>query len=183
MFEITFLLMMIMISALWSTLRAVCFLIYRRFDIKREATLLPAYICIVVIVRFTLYHFESVSEPLIFNAARIFPLNLNLIPIVNILKHDSATKAVVNICGNVAMFIPVGIVWPAVFKRLSTPLRAISAGAGFSLCIEIVQLLFRARVTDVDDLILNTLGFTIGYLCYRSINAHIKRKKSAVPSK
>jgi glycopeptide antibiotics resistance protein len=40
------------------------------------------------------------------------------------------------------------------------------AGAGFSLIIEIIQLLFYDRVTDIDDLILNTLGFAAGYGIY-----------------
>lgn len=173
--------MIVIISVLWIAVRVVCFTAYKRFYPKREAALLLAYICIIVIARFTLYPFEGVDEPLVFNAERIFPLNLNLIPLVNILKHDSAAKAALNICGNIAMFIPVGVIWPALFKRLSTPLRAIASGAGFSLCIEIVQLPFRARVTDIDDLILNTLGFAIGYLCYRSMSAIIKRKASAEP--
>ena len=68
------------------------------------------------------------------------------------------------------------------FKGLSTPLRAIAAGAGFSLIIELIQLFFRARVTDIDDLILNTLGFAIGYLCYRAVVTRIKRK-AAVKAK
>ena len=37
------------------------------------------------------------------------------------------------------------------------------AGVGFSLFIEILQLPFYDRVTDIDDLILNSLGFLIGY--------------------
>jgi glycopeptide antibiotics resistance protein len=61
------------------------------------------------------------------------------------------------------MFIPVGIIWPIAFKELDTPARAIAAGAGFSLLIEILQLPFFDRVSDVDDLLLNTLGFAVGY--------------------
>ena len=41
-----------------------------------------------------------------------------------------------------------------------------AAGVGFSLCIEILQLPFFDRVTDVDDLILNSIGFLIGYGAY-----------------
>ena len=35
-----------------------------------------------------------------------------------------------------------------------------------SLCIEILQLPFNDRVSDIDDLLLNSLGFIIGYLLY-----------------
>ena len=74
------------------------------------------------------------------------------------------------------MFIPLGIVWPAVFKELDTPLKTLAAGAGFSLLIEILQLPFYERVSDIDDLLLNTLGFAVGYGVYRLV-VRINRKK------
>ena len=41
-----------------------------------------------------------------------------------------------NIIGNIAMFIPVGIVWPICFKELDSIEKTVLAGAGFSLLIE-----------------------------------------------
>ncbi|HCW04256.1 MAG TPA: hypothetical protein DGK91_06850 [Clostridium sp.] len=64
------------------------------------------------------------------------------------------------------MFIPVGIVWPICFKKLDNIGKAILAGAIFSLLIEISQLLFYERCSDIDDLILNTAGVAIGALIY-----------------
>lgn len=182
MFKISFPLMIIIISLIYLVTRATCCIIKGRIDTRREALLSLVYICIAVIARFTLYPFETVSEPLVFNVSRIFPLNLNLIPFVNILKHDSAAKAALNICGNIAMFIPVGVIWPLVFKELSTPLPAIAAGAGFSLFIELIQLPFRSRVTDIDDVILNTLGFVIGYVIYLCVSRAVMKKRNQQPS-
>ena len=56
------------------------------------------------------------------------------------------------------------------------PLKNLAAGAGFSLLIEILQLPFFDRVSDIDDLLLNTLGFAVGYGVYRLV-ARINRKK------
>ena len=64
------------------------------------------------------------------------------------------------------MFIPIGIIWPIVYKELNTHKKVIAAGIGFSLFIEILQLPFYDRVTDIDDLILNSLGFLTGYALY-----------------
>ena len=64
------------------------------------------------------------------------------------------------------MFVPVGIVYPIVYKKLNTHVKVIAAGIGFSLAIELLQLLFFDRVSDVDDLILNSLGYLLGYLIY-----------------
>ena len=41
--------------------------------------------------------------------------------------------------------------------------RFMVAGALLSLCLELCQLPFFERATDVDDLLLNTLGCAIGY--------------------
>jgi glycopeptide antibiotics resistance protein len=68
-----------------------------------------------------------------------------------------------NVGGNIAMFIPIGIIWPTVFRELDTWKKAIAAGVGFSLFIEIFQLPFYERVTDTDDLLMNSLGFIAGY--------------------
>ena len=78
-----------------------------------------------------------------------------------------------NLIGNTAMFVPLGIVWPIVYARLDTPLMTIAAGFGFSLLIEILQLPFYDRVSDIDDLILNSSGFIIGYVLYRLVKATV----------
>ena len=62
-----------------------------------------------------------------------------------------------------------GKIQPLVFKKLDTPAKVIAAGVGFSFCIEILQLPFYDRVSDVDDLILNSLGYTIGYGIYAGV--------------
>ena len=69
-------------------------------------------------------------------------------------------------------------VWPSVYKGLDTHWKVISAGIGVSLCIEILQLPFCDRVSDIDDLLLNSLGFIIGYLLYllaKSLKKNIHR--------
>ena len=64
------------------------------------------------------------------------------------------------------MFIPVGIVWPVCFKKLNNFGKTVLAGAAYSFLIEMSQLLFYDRGTDIDDLILNTTGVVIGALIY-----------------
>lgn len=43
-------------------------------------------------------------------------------------------------------------------------------GFGLSLTIELAQLFTQYRATDVDDLITNTVGTLLGYLCFRLIH-------------
>ena len=164
--------MLAAISALWIIVRAAFALKNKRVDIKREFQLLLVYVCLIVVARFTfcpLRKVDGVIQPLLFDPANILPFRINLIPFVNLFDYDIFSEAIINFFGNTAMFIPLGIVWPIVFKELDTPLKTIAAGAGFSLLIEILQLPFYDRVSDIDDLLLNTIGFAIGYGIYRLV--------------
>jgi glycopeptide antibiotics resistance protein len=84
-------------------------------------------------------------------------------------------EALLNLIGNTTMFIPLGIVWPSVFKKLDTHSKVIAAGVGVTLTIEILQLPFFGRATDIDDLILNSLGFLMGYGIYLLVRKLKKR--------
>lgn len=147
---------------------------------KRELQLILVYICIVVIVRFTFCPFGKVDgkiQPLNFYPDNCFPFRINWIPFVNLLDYPEKRDILLNLIGNTAMFIPVGIVWPIVYKELDKHWKVIDAGAGFSLCIEILQLPFYDRVSDIDDLILNSVGFLTGYGIFLLIK-RIKKSRS-----
>ena len=181
MFSISYLQMIICISVLWVIVRAICCVRTGKLDIKREAELLLVYTCIVVVVRFTFCPFAKVNgqvQPLLFDSQKVFPLFVNLTPFVYLFDYVTPRAALLNLIGNIAMFIPLGIVWPAVFKNLDTHTKVIAAGMGASLCIELLQLPFYARTSDIDDLILNSIGFLIGYGIYLLVKkANRSRKK------
>ena len=65
---------------------------------------------------------------------------------------------------------------PIIYRKMDHFGKVIAAGAFISLCIELMQLPFATRVTDIDDLILNTLGVMIGYGIY-SLVKKIKTSK------
>ena len=165
------------ITVSWILVRMFFCLRQRRFFLKRELQLLLVYICVVVVTRFTFFPFSKVDgqvQPLLFDTSKIFPPRINLLPVVYLFDYPVFREALINFIGNTAMFIPLGIIWPAVFKKLDTHGKVIAAGVGYSLLIEISQLPFFDRVSDIDDLILNSLGFLTGYGIYLLIKA-IKR--------
>ena len=167
----------LVITALWILVRGTVNLHQGRISRKREAELLLVYICILVVTRFTFFPFSKVDgqiQPLLFDAAQIVPPRINLIPFVRLFDYPVFREALINFLGNTAMFIPLGVVWPSIFRKLDTHGKVIAAGVGYSLLIEIVQLPFFDRVSDVDDLILNSLGFVLGYGIYLLVKA-IKR--------
>ena len=170
--------MVAFISAIWLLVRGYFAIRTRTVCWKREAELRLVYICLIVVARFTFCPFGKVDgqiQPLLFDPTLIFPPRINLIPLVYLLDYLIAGEAVLNTVGNTAMFIPIGIIWPAVFRKLDTHRKIIAAGVGFSLCIEILQLPFFDRVTDIDDLILNSLGFLMGYGIYLLVKKSRKK--------
>lgn len=64
---------------------------------------------------------------------------------------------------NAVMFMPFGFMLPILWKKCRTWRSTLLAGFLTSLAIEIIQL-FSFRATDVDDLIMNTLGAYLGYV-------------------
>ncbi len=174
MIQIPFAAAMLLVSFLWILVRAAVCINQKHISWKREAQLMLVYICIAVVMRFTFFPFSKVGgriQPLLFDAAAVFPPRINLIPFVNLLNYEIYKEMLINVIGNTTMFIPLGIVWPCVFKKLDTHAKVIAAGVGFSLCIEILQLPFFDRVTDIDDLILNSVGFAVGYGIYLLVKA------------
>lgn len=169
MIEIHYSTMVLVISILWILFRAGICLKTRRYSWSREMRLILVYICLIVVVRFTFCPFGRIDgeiQPLIFDPEKAFPPRINLIPLVNLLDYEVFGEVLLNLIGNTAMFIPIGIIWPSVYKKLNTHGKVIGAGIGFSLCIELLQLPFYDRVTDVDDLLLNTVGYLTGYGLY-----------------
>ena len=70
---------------------------------------------------------------------------------------------------NLVLFLPLGILVPILRGNRSRFLFTAGAGAAFSLLIEASQLLNNRR-TDIDDLLLNTMGAILGFALYHAWN-------------
>ena len=177
MLEITYKGLFIFITCLWILLRMICNIKTHKLDWKYEAKLMTVYICLVVIARFVYLPMRLVDGnigSLFFDVEKIFPIWINLTPIIHM--FDAYDGWLINIIGNITMFIPVGIVWPLCFKKLDNIGKTVLVGAGFPLFIEITQLPFYDRCSDIDDLILNTTGIFVGAIIYFAIKG-LKRHK------
>lgn len=67
---------------------------------------------------------------------------------------------------NVLLFVPLGFLLPLIWPKTDNFFVVAAWGLGFSLLIEASQLL-NNRVTDVDDLMMNTLGAVVGYMLFK----------------
>lgn len=81
-------------------------------------------------------------------------------------NHISFDVLLYNLVGNVAAFMPLGFLLPLAFRRFNA-VKTYLVAFILILFAEVLQLVSRRGVFDVDDLLLNMLGSIIGYGIYR----------------
>lgn len=125
---------------------------------------------LVVLIRIVL--FKQVALYNLFAAIGSMERTISIIPFKSLLdminNNISVTRILENILGNIAIFIPFGLLLPIVQKDKSK--KIILYGLITSALIEIIQYVFALGSSDIDDLTLNTLGTIIGYLLYKIIH-------------
>ena len=98
------------------------------------------------------------------NGMQFNPADVNLVlfnEISRFLPYLFAPLGIINLWGNILIFVPVGFAVPLLTRGKHPLLRGLLWSALISVFIECFQL-FTPRTTDVDDVILNTLGGLIG---------------------
>lgn len=101
----------------------------------------------------------------------------NFIPflsIFDILSNDNLdiTIKIKQVIGNIIIFIPMWFFIPFIWKNKNYFKKALLIGILSTFSIELLQyiisliLWFSYKITDIDDIILNTLGFIIGFILY-----------------
>lgn len=86
---------------------------------------------------------------------------------VRVLLYDpnpyNIRLAVVNLFGNILLFIPLGFFLPRLWKALRKWWKTWLSTLCIMTAVELAQLFTLRGTCDVDDLILNLLGAAIGY--------------------
>lgn len=112
--------------------------------------------------------------------------HLNLIPLRTILhylwifRHSRLPHilryAVINFYGNILLFMPLGLFPPLLDKRFQKFWKTVLFSAVVMAVVELLQMLLLVGTCDVDDLILNVVGASIGYGIYKAVICHAHQK-------
>lgn len=70
--------------------------------------------------------------------------------------------AMVNLLGNLLPFIPIGLLPPLVVRPVSWQ-KALLLGVVTGVGFEVMEVVFRVGIFDVDDVLLNAFGVMVGY--------------------
>lgn len=98
----------------------------------------------------------------------------------NIIYRNRNLELLFEVVMNVIWFIPVGFLFGTQLKtdsRKQSWFVILLLGIGFSLGIELLQLLFKKGYFEVDDIIHNSVGCLIGYLFWLGISKVIIASK------
>lgn len=112
--------------------------------------------------------------------AEYFANNVNLHPLRTIGNYwyvalrtsdrELLRHIVVNLAGNVVMFVPLGFFLPLNWSGLRKIWRTFLFAALIIGCVEVLQLTTMLGSMDVDDLILNLAGVTLGYGLWKCLD-------------
>ena len=97
-------------------------------------------------------------------------LKYNLVPLKTIRlfwRILPSTSAIVNLGGNVIMFIPLGFMLPRTFPKVNKFFRCFFTCALIIILVELAQLFSLLGTCDIDDLILNMVGITLGFILHK----------------
>ena len=81
-------------------------------------------------------------------------------------KQLGMTAVIMNLVGNIVIFMPFGFLLPAMHRSLRRFWRVTLFSFELSLAVELLQLVTKVGSCDVDDMLLNTVGGMFGYMVY-----------------
>lgn len=81
--------------------------------------------------------------------------------------NGSLFSFIVNNIGNIVLFMPLGFLLPVTFSNMKKLFSVTIFGFCLSFTIETIQWFMENRWSDVDDLLLNTIGTMLGFFLYK----------------
>lgn len=128
------------------------------------------YLAVFAVYMFGVFHFTGAGT--IFDA-RLYGLEFNASQL-NLIPFSNRNIDIMAYGLNVLLFVPLGFLLPFIWPHFRKIKYACVYGFSLSLLVELSQLLNNRR-TDVDDLIVNTVGAILGFALFQLYSRVTKR--------
>lgn len=79
----------------------------------------------------------------------------------------NTSTIVLNLLGNLVVFLPMGFFIPAIFKKINSLAKCVLTVFALVFFIELVQIIFKIGYFDIDTFILRIAGTMIGFGIWR----------------
>ena len=110
----------------------------------------------------------------------------NLVPFTTIAAYFDGHKgfliASINLLGNVVLLVPIGFLFPLAFVKYNWS-RILLLSVFSGTAIELLQLILKVGIFDIDDVILNSLGVVVGFILFllcKKLAQHISLKNKII---
>ncbi|MBA2876196.1 VanZ family protein [Thermaerobacillus caldiproteolyticus] len=187
---------MINIKPIYFILASILFVIFQAFVIIRKKefnfwSVLAKYIflnyCLYAIF---LLFFPIYIDPRAIDTSQAVSSNINIIPFASLIdmaifdtKYGYYTSLVKNIMGNTLLLLPLSFYLTVIWDKLKTVKTVLITSLSIPILIELIQLIENifqgtGRKVDIDDVILNGVGFFMGYWIAVKLYSPIKEMLS-----
>lgn len=117
---------------------------------------------------------DVVGFPSLFEWKRMLRLNQSIYnPHLNLIPFKDGIE--ISDILNIILFMPFGFLLPMQWEKHRNFWSTFYNGLFLSLIIEIGQMFVRYRVTDINDLIMNTIGAIVGWIIFNVIKSVFHR--------
>jgi glycopeptide antibiotics resistance protein len=153
--------------------------------LKREIVLNILTLSIFIIVGLTVFPIQIIWEKP--NIPADLKPSVNIIPLKDIyyqIINVGILTTSKHLIGNIFLLAPLGVCLPLLSNRFKKIMPNIVLGFSLSILIEILQYVKAyltplpsakfSRATDINDVILNTIGIIIAYFVYKSLFSNIE---------
>lgn len=164
-FAVPYIIMVLPFILIWTFYRLI---VRKKHKIGRlrEVVINLFFTYFLAVIYFTFFKYGMLG--ISFNKSRY----LNLIPLIETINMFTSNfmglgNSLYNVVGNILLFVPLGFFIPFLFKKGEDLKNILMYGFIGSLAVEVIQYFTAINITDIDDIIFNTLGAGLGFLCYK----------------
>lgn len=148
--------------------RICCYVRSKQFDTLKEFLYFILFLYFSIMAQVTIFKYGRLFE---WPSNGVENLNrINMSPLIETIKMlNSAWNtrySYYQVIANILLFMPLGFLLPLLFEDIRSWKKIFIYGCLTSVIIEVAQIFTLLNVTDIDDVILNTLGSLLGYACY-----------------
>lgn len=175
-FAVSFITMYIIFIFIWIGYRVIVRKKYK-MSVMREIAVNIFFIYFLGVLYFTVFKQGMIS--ISFDKYSY----INLVPLKETMKMFAENfmgvgNAIYNVVGNILLFVPLGFFIPVLFKQADNLKKVLLYGFASSVSIEAIQYFTAINITDIDDVIFNTMGAGLGFICYRIFKKVLGRNNS-----
>lgn len=176
MISIPYVYILLILIIIWAIYRTIVLIKSKENNIIREVTINIFFIYFLILINLTICKMGMLKVSI------QNKLYINFIPFTETVKmfKDNIIgvgNAFYNVIGNVILFVPLGFFIPLLFNKKNRVSIILLYGFSTSLLIELIQLITAQNITDIDDIIFNTLGAVLGFYIYNIFYNFIEKTK------